>query len=82
MRLLEAEGYLAVSRAASSKGLIDVWAAGPQGTRCVQVKRGERSASKAERERLEAFAAQVPSNVIVEIWWFRPGSGTPEIRRV
>ena len=67
-RILEAAGYDTV-RSAGSKGMWDVIAWNRLGARFIQVKAGDCSPSRLEREAIDA--AVVPDGATKEIWLLR-----------
>ena len=76
--LLEADGYT-VTRAAASKGLVDLVCWNAAGFRLVSVKSGRAYASTAERDALARCPA--PANTSKEIWRFPDRCRAPVIER-
>ena len=73
--ILRKQGYI-VTRAASSKGVFDLIAVGPDDIKLLQVKSGARSISKKELEIMVAIP--VPACAVKEVWWF-PGNRKPVV---
>ena len=76
MRLLERAGY-ACMRSAASKGVWDIIAIGPNGTRCIQVK-ANRPPGPLEREQMAEF--RVPHGVTREYWVWKDRAREPIIK--